>query len=353
MIRSIHFAISLCLIGLLTGCSSPPRKALPEQTALHVFNWTDYIGKTTISSFENAHNARVTYDNYSSNEELGAKMQTGQTDFDVVFPSSYEVEILKSKNLLAPLDHARIPNITNVPQQFAHPAFDPQLTYSVPYTWSTTGIGYDSRVVTDQQVQSYSVLFSPQYRGQILMLDDVRASIGMALKSLGYSANSVSATEISKAKERLIAQKPLVHVYTGSNIVQLLASGEVKLAYASSGDILQAAKKNSHIHFMIPNEGAMMYVDYMCIPATSAHKELANQFLNHILDPNVSLEIANTIRYATTNEKAQGLAQGDTRDIWTILSRFPDNSKFEYVKNVGPALKYYNDAWQEIKGGDK
>ena len=342
-----RIAIALAVAFVLCGCPGPK---INKQESLHVFNWTDYIGKTTISTFEQSTGSKVFYDNYASNEDLIAKLESGGADYDLVFPSGYAVEILKAKNLLAPLDHGKIPNLKNVMSEFSSPYFDKEMGFCVPYTWSTTGIGYDSRDVSDAQANSFAVLFEPRYRGKILILDDMRASMGMALKSLGYSANTTSAEEIAKARDKLEHQKSLVHVYASSNIPQLLASGEVRLAYGWSGDILQAASRNTNVRYAIPTEGTLMYVDYMCVPAAARNKDLAFRFINHILDPAVSVEIAETIHYAMTNSGARDLAKGDIRTLWSILDRPQAMSNFEFVRNVGPNLQLYDQAWEQIKG---
>ena len=340
--------VIVLLLGLSCWCTGCP-SSKTEKEVLHVFNWTDYIGKTTISTFEKSVNAKVIYDNYSSNEELIAKLEGGGADYDIIFPSGYAVEILIAKKMLSTIDHTKIPNLKYVMAEFSKPGFDEKLDFCVPYTWSTTGIGYNLKEVMEEQTKSWAVLFNERYRGKILMLDDMRACMGMALKSLGYSANSSSPDEISKAKEKLLKQKPLVHVYTNSNIPDLLGGGEVKLAYGWSGDILQATGKNKEIKYSIPNEGTLMYVDYICVPAMSKKKDLAYKFINHILDPQVSLEIASTIRYAMTNSGARDLADGETKELWSLLEKAPNRSSFEFIKNIGSALDLYDQAWQNIK----
>lgn len=320
-----------------------------RQPELHVFNWTDYIGKNTISSFESSADAEVTYDNYSSNEDLIAKLEAGGAHYDVIFPSAYAVEILRSKGLLSKLDHGKIANLEHVMEQFRSPAVDPTLENCVPYTWSTTGIGFNSSRITEEAARNWQVLFDPKYQDKILMLDDVRASMGMALRSLGFSANTSSSSEIDKARQLLIEQKPLVHVYTNSNIPQLLASGEVDLVYGWSGDILQASQKNEHIRYRIPDGGSLVYVDFMCVPRSARNRDLALAFINHVLEPEVSVDIAQTIRYPTTNQGAYEKADEETRKLWDILGGARDLSRFESVKNLGETVELYDRAWQEIK----
>src|ERR1035441_6281099 len=137
----IHTSI-LFVALLLASCGRSP-----QPDTLRVFNWPDYIGSKTVESFRTTNAAKVIYDNYSSNEDLIAKLTTGGVQYDLVFPSSYAVEILRAKGLLRAIDHAALPNASNLMLEFAHPGFDKDLQFCIPYTWSTTGIGYDSTVI--------------------------------------------------------------------------------------------------------------------------------------------------------------------------------------------------------------
>jgi spermidine/putrescine-binding protein len=332
---------------LLASCSRSP-----QNDTLRIFNWSDYIGAKTIESFQTKTGAKVSYDNYSSNEDLIAKLDSGGAQYDLIFPSAYAVEILHAKGMLHSIDHAALPNLTNLMADFAHPSFDKELQFCVPYTWSTTGIGYDSTVISDDEAKSLEILFDPRFKGKILMLDDMRACLGMALKTKGYSVNSTNATEIAEAKEKLLSQKGLVHVYASSNIPQLLGSGEVKLAYAWSGDIIRAAQANTNIHYMIPKEGTLIYVDYMCIPKNAPNDVLALKFINHVLDPVIAADIADTIKYALPNTRTKDLVAPDTKALWNQLQTAKDMSKLEQVQNVGSALDLYDKAWQAVKAGN-
>lgn len=342
MKRVAAWLASLC-VCTLASCGGGGRGG-----ELRVFNWGDYIGPTTVQDFATAHGVSVTYDNYSSNEELMAKLETGAA-YDVVFPSAYAVEALIQRGALSKIDKALVPNTQYVMEEFRAPAFDPQLEYCIPYTWSTTGLGCDVSVVPETACQSWDVLFDERYRGRVLMLDDVRAAMGVALKRLGLSVNSTAPSDLARAREMLVAQKPLVRVYAGSNIPRLLASREVAVAYAWSGDILQAASLNDDVRFVVPSSGTLLYVDYMCMPKASRNRAAAHAFVNFLLEPQVSLTIAESIHYATTNSGARRLAKGEVAALWTKLQGVVAQGKAEPVMNVGKALGAYDQAWRAVK----
>jgi spermidine/putrescine transport system substrate-binding protein len=329
--------------------TQPPAEERPSRV-LSVFNWTDYVGNKTIPAFERRVGVKVRYDNYSGNEELVAKLETGGAKYDVVFPSGYAAEILLEKGLLSKLDKSVMENLSYIPEAFASPYFDKMMEYCVPYTWSTTGIGYDSARVGASEANSWDILFDERYKGEILMLDDVRASVGMALVHLGESANSVDPEAVSEARDLLLEQKPLVHVYASGGLPQLFASGEVVVGYGWSGDIRQASKLNPAVRYSVPDGGSLMYVDYMCVPSASEQVTLASEFIDHILDPEVSLEIAEVTAYATTNSGAMELADPELKELWRDLEEWDNGERFEFIRNVGRAIQEYDDAWREVKG---
>jgi len=344
-ISKIDSIILIMILIFFVSCGEKKN----ELNKLHVFNWTDYVGSNTIKSFEDKLGVKVVYDNYSSNEELLAKLNIGGANYDVIFPSDYAAAIMLSRKQLLPLIKNEIPNLKYIPDEFNIPYFDQNMEYCVPYTWSTTGIGYNIDYVSSTEVNSWKVLFDPKYKDQILLLDDQRATLGMALKYIGASANSLDRTELSRAIDLLISQKPLVHVYTNDNLPQLFSSGEVVIGYGWSGDIRQAMNLNLKIKYSIPKEGTLVYIDYVCISATSKNPVLASKFINHLLEPEVSLDIAKTTSYATTNKGAFELADKELKVLWGHVSGKNENNNYESIKNIGSGTALYDEMWQKLK----
>jgi len=322
----------------------------PQDSTLSIYNWSDYIGDTTIESYQQYENTSILYSNYSSNEEMMAKLSFEPDAFDLVFPSGYAAAEMKRSGMLQKLDKALIPNLVNLMEAFRSPYFDTEMEYCVPYTWSPTGIGYNSDVVSAEEAASAGILFNGNYPNMVTMLDDSRATLGIALKYLGYSANSSQSDELNEAAELLVSAKPSLRMFTNDNIPSVYASEEVVVGYGWSGDIMQAAEINPRIKFSIPEEGSLVYVDYMCIPSGSDNADEAAKFINHILDPNVSLEIATTTKYATTNMAAFQLATGDTIELWSALQQ-AESGLLENVIVVDSNISLYDDAWRAVKDG--
>src|SRR5438132_11878131 len=254
-------AIVLFMFAAFAACSpcaNEQGKARP--VTLHLFTWSDYTEESVVKEFERRFGIKVVTDTFGSNEELLAKLQGGAAGYDVVVPSDYMVSILVKQGLLAELDHAKIPNLAHVYKHLKGLYYDPQNTYSVPYLWGTTGIGYNADLVKPPP-ETWQVLWDARYKGKISLLNDEREVFGMALRAAGESVNATQPAKLEAAKARLMAQKALVKTYTSENYDQLLVSGEVALAHGWSGTIMRAADERPSIKYVIPKEGGTIWQD--------------------------------------------------------------------------------------------
>src|SRR5437870_7062927 len=212
--RAVPLFIACALAVVLVACSpggNEQGKAKP--VTLHLFTWSDYTEETAVKQFEGRFGVKVLTDTFGSNEELLAKLQGGASGYDVVVPSDYMVSILIKQGLLAEVDPAQIPNLAHVYKHLKGLYYDPQNTYSIPYLWGTTGIGYNAEMVSSPP-QSWQALWDERYKGKISLLNDEREVFSMALRSAGESLNTVDLVKLEAAKVRLMAQKPLVKAYT-------------------------------------------------------------------------------------------------------------------------------------------
>ena len=314
---------------------------------LNVYNWANYIDEQTIPEFEAKFGVTVHYDVYDSNETLLAKMQAGATGFDVIFPSDYMVGIMIKLEMLAPLEKAQLPNLAHIDERFLDQPFDPGNQYSVPYTWGTAGIGYRADKISEP-VESWGVLFDEQYAGQIIMLDDMRETIGTALKYLGYSLNSTDPDELQQAKELLIAQKSLVKAYTSSQPENFLLSGDAWLVHNWSGDVYRVAAEDPNIKYAIPAEGSSKFIDNCAIPKSAPNKELAHAFINFLLEPQIDARIHNHIQYLSPNAAAFEYLDPSLQDTLQDMSA-DTAARLEYIEDLGQATRVWDRIWTEIK----
>ena len=320
-----------------------------RRQTLNLFIWSAYLAPDTLKVFEQRFNARVVFDLYDSIEALLAKLQAGNTGYDVVVPSDYAVHIAINRGLLSPIDKDKLPNFEkSLDPQFLNKSFDPRNRYSVPYIWGTTGIGYRKDFIKEP-VESWKILWDEKYKNKIVMLDDMRENFGVALKMAGFSLNSREISEIQEAKRLLELQKPLVRAYNSSNFQEILASGDAWLILGWNGQILKVARDNPNIGYSIPQEGTTLFIDNFCIPADAPHKELAHQFINYMLEPDTAAAIANYTGYAVANRAAVPYIAK-----WLINNRvlFPDTKdleKCETIEDLGEVLLLYDRYWTEIK----
>jgi spermidine/putrescine transport system substrate-binding protein len=260
--------------ALAVGLALPTRFAwAEEEKKLNFYNWDTYIGETTLADFKAASGIDVKMDLYADNDELFAKLKEGNPGYDVIVPTNDYLERMIIAGMVVPLDHSKIPNMANIDKPFQDATFDPGRKYSVPYMWGTLGIGYRKSKV-EGAVDSWKyVLDDPKYAGRISLLGDAQNVIGVALKYLGYSYNSIDPAELKKAEELLIANKKNVKVYADDNGQDLLASGEVDLAQEWNGDVIQVMKDDPDLAYVVPTEGSLLWQDTWAIPKGTASRQ--------------------------------------------------------------------------------
>ncbi len=341
--------ISFSTMGLvLFSCSGRDTGKDQMTHELNFYNWSYYIADETIPDFETEFDVEVNYDNFSSNSEILAKFQLGASGYDLVVPSDYMVDIMIKLELLEPLNLENIPNFENLSNDFRNLPFDPGNTYSIPYQWGTTGIGINTKYVTDFD-ESWELLWNERYKGRISVLDDMRSGIVPALKLLGYSVNTTNENELEAAKELMFKQKNLVRTYSSETYMDLLKSGDIWIAQGWSGDIYQVTKENPDVIFIIPKEGSYIWVDNLVIPKGSINQRTAEEFINYILRPEVSSAISNYTGYSSPNQAALPLIEEEFRTNNTMYPDSTTMSRLEYMIDVGNATSVYNRIWNEIK----
>ncbi len=317
------------------------------------YNWSEYIDPKVYELFEKETGIKVVEDNFSSNEELMAKLQGGATGYALIVPSDYTVKALIDQNMLAPLDKDKIPNLKNLAPKFQNLYYDPGNKYCVPYQWGTTGIGYRADKV--DKPDSWAVFFNPDPNspayGRMTMLDDAREAFAAALIYLGYDANTTDEKQLEEAKQALIRAKAALSGYDSDTYEDLLASGENLMAHGWNGDFLQAQEENENIAYTIPKEGGVIWVDNVCIPATVTpeQKLAAEMFLDFILRPDIGAMISQFNYYATPNKAAEAKLPKDFLEDPTVYPPQEVIAKLQFIKPVGKAESLYERMWDEVK----
>ncbi|RDY23636.1 spermidine/putrescine ABC transporter substrate-binding protein [Romboutsia maritimum] len=336
--------IGILCTSILTGCN----KTTNENGSLYVYNVGDYIDESLITKFEEETGIKVLYETYDTNEMMYQKVKSKSTNYDVVFPSDYMVEKMKNEKLLKQINFNNIPNLKYIDKSFLNPIYDKENKYSVPYMWGTFGILYNKKMVKEP-VDSWDILWNPKYKSNIMMFDSVRDTMGIALKKLGYSMNSTNPKEIEEAKKLLMKQKDLVLAYVNDEGKDRLLGEEVAMGIIYSGDAVTLMGENPNLDYAIPKEGTNKWVDSMCIPITSKHKEEAEKFIDFLLDPENAKINAEYIGYSTPNTAALKLLDKEIVNDPVAYPSQEDLAKTETFIDIGSDIKIYDKAWIELK----
>ncbi|MDQ7838355.1 MAG: spermidine/putrescine ABC transporter substrate-binding protein [Thermodesulfobacteriota bacterium] len=344
-------------IFLLLSLLAPVAFAGNERSlsrVLNVYNWEDYLGETTIRDFERRFGVKVHLETYKNEEEMLSAVQSDPAKYDIIIISGLLVQEMRALKLLAPVNCRNIPNIGNIDPMFKNPFYDPGNRYSVPYLWGTTGIAVNRRFVKEK-VNSWKILWDFKYRGKISLLNDMDEVIAMALKTKGYSINTNDPRSLEEARLLLLKQRPLIAGYhdcikTRGDLI----SGRIWLSHQFSGEACYAADKNKDIEYVIPKEGASIWVDNICIPRDSRNKYTAEVFINYILAPEASAKIANYLWYANCNRAA---ARYTLKEILEDPAIYPPAQilrRCEFFKEagtdqeIGKGHAIRNKIWSEL-----
>ncbi len=318
-----------------------------EGRVLNLYIWSNYIAPETVRKFEERAHCHVNIDLYDTNEALLAKVQTGNVAYDVLCPSYYPIQILLHQNLLRPLDHSALPHLGNIDPLFLDRDYDRCNRYSVPYVWGTCGIGYSRRKAGP--IDSWAAMWDPRFKGRVLMVDDARETLGAALKWKGRSLNSTDPELLRAAQRLLIQQKPLVRTYNSSSYEDVLLSGDVWLAQGWNGQFAKAMAQDPDLDYLIPKEGASLFIDSLVIPASAPHPELAHAFIDFTLEPEIAAEICRTMRYSSPNRAAIPLLPPEIRGNAAIFPPQDVLARLELIEDLGEATVLYDRLWTEVK----
>lgn len=304
----------LCAAAMLctafSGCSG---SSDAPNGVVSVYNWGEYIDTDLLDKFTEQTGIRVNYRTYDSNENMYTKLRSGSVNYDVIIPSDYMISRLIQEDMLLKLDFSQIPNYANVDEPYKNLIFDPNNEYSVPYTWGTTGIIYNPNMV-DRPLTSWSDLFDPELmdKHSVLMFDNSRDSIGIALMALGYDLNTTNPAEITEAVDLLVEQKQsgLVQAYVMDQIFDKMANNEAAAGVYYAGDYLIMIEDNPDLVWVNPREGSNFFVDSMCVPVCCENYDNAMAFINFMCSVDSYVRNFEEIGYALPSSKAT--AQLDT-----------------------------------------
>lgn len=341
-------AFLVCIISFSTVIFAASNKTKGDSIELNIFNWSEYLPQSVIDKFEQTYGIKINYSTFSSNEEMLAKLMAGGSQFDLVVASDYMVEILTKQNLIQPLDKENISNFKNLTAESTDKPFDPGNKYSIPYMWGDACIAVDTSKV-NIEIKSLADLWKPELKNSIVVLDDQRAIIGMALKKLGYSINETSEKALAEAKKELEALQPNIKAYDSDSPKTLLINGEAKVGFVWGAEASLARRENPNVKAVIPKEGLFLQQDNFVIPTQSRNKKAAEAFINFILEPEIGVEISQEFPYASPNKESHKLMDPEILEDIAVYPPQDAVDKGEYLKDIGQAVQIFDRIWSEVK----
>ena len=334
--------ILLVFIFLLSGCSN-------NEEVVNILNWSSYIPNEVIKDFEHQTGIKVNYNTYSSNEECLAKLQAAKSGtYDLIFPSDYLVELLIEKEMIQRLDKTKLNNISNLNTNYLDLEYDPSNVYTLPFLAASVVIVYDEEFV-NKEITSYNDLLSSEYFDNIVLLDDQRIIIGMALLALGYDMNDTNDSHIEEAINWLLALKPNIKAFDSDSPKTFMITKETKIGVMWNAEAALAMNEVPSLKVAYPSEGFNISIDNFAIPSNAKNLDNAYKFIDYILRQDVMQKIIEEYPYKNLNIKTQELLS-DTY-INNIAANIPDNyfNRGLFVKNIDEAILKYDKAWVSIK----
>jgi putrescine transport system substrate-binding protein len=356
------------LVALAALLAAAPALA-QEEPVLNVYNWSDYIAEDTIPKFEAETGIKVNYDVFDSNELVEAKLLAGNSGYDVVVPSGFFLERQAAAGIFAPLDKAKIPNLSNMDPDVmaATAAHDPDNKFAVDYMWGTTAIGYNVAKVKerlgDQALDTWDLVFKPEIVAKladcgVTLLDAPAEIMASALNYLGLDPNSESPEDLAKAEALMMSIRPYVRYFNSSQYIDDLGNGEVCLSVGYSGDVFiaqaAAAEANAgvEIAYVIPKEGALKWFDLFAVPADAPHPDNAHKFIDFMLRPDIAAANTNYVFYASGNKAALEFIDDAVKGDPAIYPSPEVSAKLFNLKAHTPDYdETLTETWQRIKAG--
>lgn len=338
-------------------CPLPEHEMQVTSKELNIFVWTEYIPNDMIECFEKVYGVKVNREEYSSNEEMYAKVSAGGTNYDLLQPTDYIVPLMIRQGLLQKLDKSKLPVMANFDQNYMNFDFDPGNEYSLPYQAGTQAL-----VVNRDKVQTiptkWADLWNPEYAGRMVFLDDSRGVIGFTLVTLGYSANTTNPAELNEAKARLAQLIPGVKLFDSDSPKTALIAGDVDLGMTWTGEAFLAQQENPSIDYIYPEEGALLWQDNWVIPASAPHLDAVYAWLNYTNQGNIFWMMLAEFPYTNPNTAALEFAKENHPELYEAYMASPITNtpadviaKGFRIEDVGDATPLYDQIWTEVKGG--
>ncbi len=349
----LFFLLAMASLTISLGCTKKSVDStvvmIPSAGELNLAIWSNYLSPEMAKKFTEQTGIKLNISNYASNEDLMAKIQTGAAGIDVAVPSDYLVTILAKEGKLQELQRTLIPNFTNLSAELLGQDSDPENRFSLPYSWTTTGIAINRELYKGKIESWKDVLENDQLKGKISLLDDIREVAGLALKKQGISLNTTDEKEIKKAKDYLMKIKKNIKLFQ-SDSIDLLTNKEVAVAQAYSSDALNAWNKSGgKIEYVLPKEGSTRAIDNLVILKGSKNIEGAHKLINFLLSQEANVNFVSTMFGGPVLSGTRELLEPKLKNNEALFPSKESMKNLEAVHDLGDKTALYDDLWTAVK----
>lgn len=339
------FATAILSTGLFMSCGNKD-----TSKEINILNYGANIAEGVKEEFKKATGIKVNEKTFDDMHQMYIEVSSGKVKYDAILVSDDMAEKMINEGLLQKLNKDAIPNLENMnPQDLGKP-YDQNNDYTVPYMNGTVGLIYNTELV-DEEIKGWKSIFDEKYAGEVFMFDNMRDTLGVALKTLGYSLNSTSKKELEEAKELLIKQKNILNpIYGADEVLDLMRSGEKSIAMIWSGEGLNLEAEDSRFKYIVPEEGCNFWLDSWAIPKNAENVEGAEKFINFVSSKEIALRTAEEIGYTTPQLEAM---QAQSEEVKNNPNAYMDENLFsrcEVYKSLnGEDIKLYEKTWQNLR----
>ena len=344
-------AVSSCGWRLADVQSAPVVKGSADQ--LYIYTWAGYTDNALLARFAEKTGIRVVADVFSSNEEMLARVQAGGARaYSIIYPSDYMVVQMTELGLLTPLDHSSLGGLDRLKKQFQNPVYDPGNRYSVPLSWGTTGLIYNTEQLKEAPEDwSYLWQHKQELAKRMTLASDVREVMGAALRMLGYSLNSTNQEQVKQAYEKLVELKPAIASFTTDAWRPQMLTGDLKVAMCYSSDANEVISDNDKLKYVVPKSGSSLWTDTLVIPKGAPNPEAAYKWINFLLQADVAASLVERLSFSTPSEDSFSLLTQEVRENEILFPSEDILKNCEGVAPVGKFMEVYDRYWTKLTSG--
>ena len=347
--KKLLVVLFMCLA--MFACTKKSEKAAQE---VYVYNWSEYIPDEILQQFEKETGIKVVYTTYDSNEAMYAKLKVLDGEgYDVTFPSTYYIKKMSDEGLIQKIDKTKLKNYKDFEPALLNQPFDPENEYSVPFMWGTTGIGVNTKYIDAAKVTTWNDLWNPEFKGKLMLQNDVREVFHMALRALGYSGNTTDEKQIAEAYEYLKQIIPSVRLFNSDSPKVPYLNEEVYVGMIWGGEAFRANQENPEIIFVYPKDGVALWMDNMVIPSKAKNIDNAHAFIDFIIRPDISAKISEAAGYMSPLTTSKEYLDDFTRNSRIIFPLPEDLENSEMQDSVGETITVYQKYWELLKANQQ